>query len=241
MTEKEPMEETGTTTPPPPQPPEAEAGASSGRMIATMGSIGLIAGALNVFTYKHTFPVIQRNKEIALQRAVLEVVPGATRQRTFADDGGAIVALQVQNETLRKYYAAYDSTGRLAGVAVEAAGQGFQDIVRILYGYSPDCDCIVGMKVLESKETPGLGDKIDKDAGFRANFEALDVQLSDDGEIAHPVTMVKHGEKTEAWQVEAITGATISSRAVANILRESSSQTIPMIEKNLDAFQEETP
>jgi electron transport complex protein RnfG len=92
--------------------------------------------------------------------------------------------------------------------------------------------------VLESKETPGLGDKIMKDADFIANFEALDTKLGDDGEsMVHPIELAKHGEKTDPWQVEAITGATISSRAVANILRASTAQTVPVIARNMDVLE----
>ncbi len=75
-------------------------------------------------------------------------------------------------------YAGYDENDKLVGVAVEASGQGFADILRILYGYDPDKQKIVGFYVLESKETPGLGDKIEKDLNFLANFKALDVSLS---------------------------------------------------------------
>jgi len=229
-------------TPASPAPVIEEPAPSSSRMIATMGAIGLLAGILIVFTYQLTFPVIKRNKAIALQRAVFEVVPGAVEKRTFSEDDGELILLEGENEAVRKYYAGYDSSGRLTGIAIEAAGQGFQDLLRILYGYSPDCNCIVGMKVLESKETPGLGDKIEKDARFRENFVALDATLSGENrEMAHPITMVKHGEKSEAWQVEAITGATISSRAIANILRESSSRAVPVIEGSLETLEEGAP
>ena len=49
------------------------------------------------------------------------------------------------------------------GVAVEASGKATPDIIRILYGYDPENRQVVGFYVLESKETPGLGDKIEKD------------------------------------------------------------------------------
>ena len=230
------------TTPPPPIPEATDSSPGGARMILTMGSIGLLAGILIVFTYQLTYPVIKRNKAIALERAVFEVVPGAAEKRTFRRDGDELSRFEGEDDTARKYYASYDEDGHLVGVAIEASGQGFQDLLRILYGYSPDCDCIVGMKVLESKETPGLGDKIEKDPDFLENFVALDVTLSDDRQApAHPITMVKHGKKTQAWQIEAITGATISSRAIAKILRESSARAVPVITQNLDVLREDTP
>jgi electron transport complex protein RnfG len=94
------------------------------------------------------------------------------------------------------------------------------------------------MKVLESKETPGLGDKIDKDPRFKSNFDALEVALAGDGSaIAHPVVLVKYGQKTETWQIEAITGATISSRAVTQIIEKSTAEAVPVILGNLPALE----
>jgi electron transport complex protein RnfG len=207
------------------------------RMILTMGGIGLFAGILIVLTFQMT--VIQLNKTRYLERAIFEVMPGAKEKATFELAGGALERVSGEGEGAgQKYYACYDESGGLVGVAVEAAGQGFQDVIHVLYGYSPRCDCIVGFKVLESKETPGLGTKVETDPEFQTNFKALDVHLNA-GEtgMLHPVELVKHGEKTEPWQIEAITGATISSRAVATIIRQSTAVTIPVISKNLSVLE----
>jgi electron transport complex protein RnfG len=72
---------------------------------------------------------------------------------------------------------------------------------------------IIGLKVLESKETPGLGDKIFKDADFQLNFTAL--------QVLPEIESVKKGEKQRENQVEAITGATISSNAIVRLLNDS--------------------
>jgi electron transport complex protein RnfG len=211
---------------------------SSLRMILTMGGIGLAAGILIVMTFQLTFPVIKRNKAVALERAIFDVVPGAETKAAFKLAGDELVLLEGEDETATKFYACYDGDRQLVGVAMEASGQGFQDILRVLYGYSPQCGCVVGLKVLESKETPGLGDKIETDPDFRANFEALDAALNaEKTEISNPIVLVKEGKKTDAWQVEAITGATISSRAIASILRESTAVTVPLIAKNLAVLE----
>ncbi|NIN78696.1 MAG: FMN-binding protein, partial [Planctomycetales bacterium] len=53
---------------------------------------------------------------------------------------------------------------------------------------------IIGMKVLESKETPGLGDKIGKDPKFLANFDKLEARLAEDGtNLEHAFEVVKPG------------------------------------------------
>ena len=63
---------------------------------------------------------------------------------------------------------------------------------------------------MESRETPGLGDKIIADPHFKANFSELKVDPK--------IELVKKGEKVSPNQVDAITGATISSKAVVAII-----------------------
>ena len=58
-------------------------------------------------------------------------------------------------------HAGYDAEERLVGLAIDAQGMGYQDNIRVLYSYSFEQDAIIGFKVLESKETPGLGDKVE--------------------------------------------------------------------------------
>jgi len=208
-------------------------------MVLTMGGIGLFCGVLIVLTFQLTLPIITVNKARALEKAIFEVVPAARTKMVFQQVGDQLEPLEGDEPTVANlYFAGYDEDGRLVGVALEAAGQGFQDIVRILYGYSPDCKCVMGMKVLESKETPGLGTKIETDPNFRANFEALSAVLAGDGaSIANPITLVKPGKKTDDWQIEAITGATISSQAIANILEKSTAKAVPVIERNLEVLE----
>lgn len=224
------------TTPPP--PPEIQS-TSGTRLIIAMASIGVLAGVLLVFTYLSTLPAIERNKAAALERAIFAVLPGARRKLSFVPMDGRLELLGEGAEAPVKYYAGYGEAGELIGIAIEASGQGFQDTLRILYGYAPACECLVGMQVLESKETPGLGDKIELDPVFTANFEALDVRLKPDrATILNPVVLVKRGEKTEQWQIEGITGATISARAVTNILHDSTAETIPLLDSNLQVLKD---
>ena len=217
----------------PPAPEIASESTDGARLVLTMAGIGVIAGTLLVLSYAWTLPAIQRNIAEALDRSIFDVLPGARQTVTFALANERLQQLGDGEDSPAKYYAGYDDAGQLVGVAVEAAGQGFQDTLGVLYGYSPDCECILGFKVMESKETPGLGDKIETDPDFTANFDALDVSLGPDmEEVLNPIVMVKHGQKTEPWQIDAITGATISSQAVANILRDSSVVNVPLFIRN---------
>jgi Na+-translocating ferredoxin:NAD+ oxidoreductase subunit G len=205
-------------------------------MYRAMVGIGLICGVLLVGAFQLTKPIIERNKAEALARAIFQVLPEAAASKTFVlrDDGRFAPRVgKPAGQTI--VYGGYDGDGRLVGVAIEAAGMGYQDTIRLLYGYSPEQNAIVGMKVLDSKETPGLGDKILFDPEFLANFVRLDVGLSDDGsQLSHAIASVKHGTKSQPWQIDAITGATVSSNAIANILNGSAARIVPAIRAHLD-------
>ena len=110
-------------------------------------------------------------------------------------------------------YGGYDEQAEFVGYAMPAAGPGFQDTIGILYGYQPGKKIVVGMEVLESRETPGLGDKIYKDAAFVGGFSALSV--------VPEIVAVKKGTKSQPNEIDAITGATISSKAVVRIINET--------------------
>jgi len=210
-------------------------------MYRSMVGIGLVCGILLVAVYLWSKPIIERNREAALQRAIFQVLSEARTSVTFKlNDDGSFAPLVGKAAGARVVHAGYAADGSLAGLAIEASGTGYQDVIKVIYGYSPQRQTIVGFRVLESRETPGLGDKIDVDPQFLENFEALDVSLTPDGAaIAHPIVSVKRGEKTEPWQIDAITGATVSSVAVTKMLRESSAYWMPKLTPRLDDFRME--
>jgi electron transport complex protein RnfG len=185
--------------------------------------------------------VIERNKAEALERAIFQVLPEARSSATFRLVGeDRFEPLEGGGAGEQLVYAGYDENRRLVGLALEAHGMGYQDVIRVLYGYSFAEEAIIGVRVLESKETPGLGDKIESDPAFLENFRRLDVSLTEDAaRLAHPIAAVKHGLKTDPWQVDGITGATISSVAIANLLGESAAAWIPRIRRSLDDFRQE--
>lgn len=206
-------------------------------MLRAMVGIGVLCGFLIVVAYEGTLPRVQRLKAEALEAAIFNVIPGTTQTKTFHWDGESFTPAKAGDSPL--VYAGFSDSGELAGVAIEASGQGYADIIRILYGYDPEIQQIIGFYVLESKETPGLGDKIEKDQHFLDNFTAMDVSLTDAWEIANAIIPVKSGAKKHAWEVDGITGATISSRAIGNILAESTAEWVPRIFNQKSVFKQE--
>jgi len=204
--------------------------ASSTRLVATLAAAGLLSGAVLVGIYLLTAPRIERNRAEALNAAILQVLPGARRVAGFDLEGGALAPRDASAGTPKEgeevVFAGYDANDRLVGYAVPAEGPGFMDTIRLLWGFEPRRRVVVGMQVLESRETPGLGDRIVGDADFHANFDALAIDPA--------IVPVKHGKKTQPNEVDCITGATISSEAVVSILERSSREWSDVLEPAQD-------
>ena len=188
----------------------------STRLVATLSFAGLLSGLIIVLVYEATLPTIAAYKAKVLQEAVFRVLPGTTRLQRLVYRDGRLKAVERIEKDEESIFGGYDADGNLVGYAIPGSGPGFQDIIRLLYGYLPEQRKVIGMEILESRETPGLGDKIYKDAEFVASFE----DLSSDPEIL----AVKKGSRAAANEIDAITGATISSKAVVRIINQANQQ-----------------
>ena len=208
-------------------------------MYRALVGVGLFCGLVIVSVFQLTRPIILRNQIEARQRAIFQVLPGTITSVAFrVTPQGGVEAVPSDSDGEGLVFAGYAEGGDLVGLAIEASGMGYQDVVRILYGYSLEKQAVVGIQVLESRETPGLGDRVESDPDFLANFESLDVSLDPSGEaLAHPIEAVKHGAKAHPWQIDCITGATITSKTVANMLRESTAWWVPRLVRSVDGFE----
>ncbi|NQV53375.1 MAG: RnfABCDGE type electron transport complex subunit G [Flavobacteriales bacterium] len=214
---------------------------SSSKMLLAMVSIGTVCALLIAMTYEGTFDRIAYLQDEALKSAIFKVLPGSSTMETFAltEESRFEIAAD-PDKTASVVYAGYDEQGSFKGVAIEASGQGYAGEIRILYGYDPHAQKVVGFYVLQSNETPGLGDRIEKDSNFLANFNALDVSLSEEGALSNNILSVKNGTKLNPWEVDAITGATISSRAITDIIDFSTKEWVPLIYRARDSFDKKS-
>jgi len=196
---------------------EEEQEPSSARLILTLGIAGFISGLILVSVYLYTKPIIEKNKAEALKAAIFEVLPNtSTYQALGLMEDGLQVLGEAEDAPEWVIYEGFNGEGERTGFALPGAEPGYQDIISALIGYDGSDERIIGFKVLESKETPGLGDKIYKDEAFQLNFKALGTDPN--------VAVVKKGEKSKDNEVEAITGATISSNAIGRLINGSLEQ-----------------
>jgi electron transport complex protein RnfG len=214
---------TGGTVPAVPAPVEVK----SWRLVTTLAVAGSMAGLLIVLVFQWAHPRILDHQERALTAAVDVVLSGPERtERFFVVEGELLTEAPAGSDTLKleRVFLGFDATGAPIGYAVRGGEAGFQDIITVLFGYHPGREEVLGMLVLDNKETPGLGDKIVKDMAFVGAFAG----------VRTPIVAVKadagSGAETE---VDMITGATISSRAVIDIINHRVAALGPILQRHL--------
>jgi electron transport complex protein RnfG len=201
---------------------------STFRLMATLTVAGALAGLLIVLVNQHTKPIIDKYKAEQLRKAVYEVLPGTERYSTYylVDNMLSLTLPEGAKESeFKRIYVGYDGNSQIKGVAVSRGESGFQDVVQVIFGFKPASGKLSGMKVLDSKETPGLGDKIFKDQAFVDQFFA--------GPDT-PLVPVKAGAgKGLPGEIDTITGATISSKVVISIINHGLEEWQPILEQGI--------
>jgi len=210
-------------------------------LLRALSIVSAVCGLIIVASYLLTLDRAKDNRRLASERAVVKVLPAAKTVKPYIAlaNGDIVPAGEGDAPTgAIKFYAAYDANGKLDGIAAEGAAKGYADIVRVMFGYRKACQCIVGIGVVSMRETPGIGDKILTDKAFLANFTALDVKLNDElTSLANEVKVVKHGTKTQAWQIDAISGTTITSRAVGKGINDAAQVLLPRLVPKIERLE----
>jgi len=163
------------------------------RIVMALAVVGVLSGALLVVVYDYSIPKIRVNVENETERAIKNIFPACTKIKKTKDD----------------FFKVTGAENKIAGYAFIAEGNGYQGIIKLIIGVDPKLTKMMGLEVLESQETPGLGAEIAGEK-FRGQFKNLP--------ITQEIEYVKNQKPDKPNQIEAITGATISSRAVVNII-----------------------
>jgi electron transport complex protein RnfG len=144
-------------------------------------------------------PIEKARKEetiVALKRVLPECDNDVVADSRTIEDGGKTWTFYVARKA-----------GSYAGAAFRSAAGGYGGAIDVMVGVADD-GTITGLEILlADKETPGLGSRI-KEPVFRGRFKGRGA--ADTGWCA---------VKKDGGQIDAITGATISSRAVARAVK----------------------
>ncbi len=191
-------------------------------MVLVLFSVTLISSAAVAYVNSLTIASINKAKETKQANAIRQVIPGAFNNDPVADtwkvetpDGG----------TLEFFPAKQD--GETVGTAVKTyTKNGFGGEVWLMVGFNPD-GSISNYSVLEHKETPGLGSKMDQ-------------WFTKDGKgsiIGKKPGTTGLKVKKDGGDVDAITASTISSRAFLDAVNRASAA----LAGNADVYSGATP
>jgi len=99
--------------------------------------------------------------------------------------------------------------GRADTVALETFGKGYGGDIGVVVGVNLTTNNIVGVAVTTHSETPGLGSRAKSDPSFSAQFQGLPIK--------DPFKV-----KADGGQIDALSGATFSSRGVCGAVSSAS-------------------
>lgn len=170
--------------------------------------LGFLYGGALAGVHTSLAPRIAENRLQETLNVIPDLVPGAVIQQT------EMLSIAGPGGQMERIYRTADAAGQHNGWVLVAAGQGFADRIEILVGLDPQFTTITGVYVLDQKETPGLGDDI-RDAEFLDQFRGKSADI--------PLSVVKMSPSLPG-EVQALTGATVSTWAVCDIVNQAIDQ-----------------
>lgn len=167
-------------------------------MLITLTIIGVISGGLLSEINSWAKPKIEANRKAETERAIFVVQAEATNYE------------KVESADF-ELYEVFDDDKNSLGYALPYEGNGFQGNIRLIIGVDKSLTKILALEVLEQVETPGLGTKV-TETPFTDQFKNL--------LVTPQINSVKGVEPENPNEVQAITGATISSKAIVRIIND---------------------
>lgn len=160
--------------------------------ILVLTIITALSGYLLAYVYKTTKPAIEKQQKLEEEKINKEIFP----------EGDKFVEKETKGI---KYFSVLNSKGEEIGKIFTTTSLGYGGYIKIKVGVDENFK-IKGVKILQHNETPGLGAKITNDK-FLSQFK---------GKTIEDIYLKK--DKSNG-KIDAITGATISSRAVTDGIR----------------------
>ena len=170
-------------------------------------------------------PRIEANKLTATLRQIPVLVRGA---ESLASAKVRPLVVTVGEGAARTRYEAYHALtgeGEQVGWVIKAGGKGFAGRIELLIGLDAPAGRITGLHILEQVETPGLGNKI-TELGDERNKGFLWPFFHNGRSATEPVTVVTREPNEGKNEIQAVTGATISSQSVCHIVNDALSKPL---------------
>ncbi|MDH5301444.1 MAG: electron transport complex subunit RsxG [Gammaproteobacteria bacterium] len=174
---------------------------------------GLVASALVGYTFENTKERIAENEKQALLNGLHEIIPADRIDNDLYNDFITVQAASLgYRGQLATIYRARQKETPVAAILNVVAPDGYSGAIKILVGVNFD-GTIAGVRVIDHKETPGLGDYIEADKS--------DWILSFNGRSLRDPLPSEWKVKKDGGEFDQVTGATITPRAVVTAVRKA--------------------
>jgi H+/Na+-translocating ferredoxin:NAD+ oxidoreductase subunit G len=169
------------------------------KMIVVLTGLSVISGGALAYVQTGTASKIENNKLQFIKGPAVKTILGKTSNDPIVD------RFKLDNNNF--FVGKYD--GQPKAVVFESSGKGFGGDVNIVVGVNLDDDKIMGVRVTVMSETPGVGARAVTDLTFVSQFKNQPLKGT-------------FKVKADGGQVDAMGGATITSRAVSSALTDAS-------------------
>lgn len=179
----------------------------------TLAAIAAVCTALVALTYQATAERIEANEQAWLEQSLQPALSGL-----FFDSGvsESVLTIPAPHELPGSedaiIYRVYSGETPVAALFVVSARDGYAGAIRMLVGVDIN-GAVTGVHVLEHRETPGLGDRIESSkSDWVRQFDGRSLQdpQGDDWKI-----------RRDGGQFDQLTGASVTPRAVVRAIRET--------------------
>ena len=185
--------------------------------------VNLVAASVLAGVYYITKPKIELQEKLVREEALTKVMPESV---------GDELELVEDNGEIRYWRVFKGSDVRASGYVFIAKKYGYSSVIETMVGMKTD-GTITGVRVLNQNETPGLGAKIIEIASNKTVLKVIKEIFSKEKRAQKELTPYfteqftgRNIKRIDVSNIDAITGATISSKAVVDSIKEKGAEII---------------
>ncbi len=179
----------------------------------TLAAIGAVCAALVAITYSLTSERIAANEKAWLEKSLEPALAGLTFEGSVSE---SMLVIRTPHDLPGPddviIYRVYADDLPVAALFAVTARDGYAGAIRVLIGIEYD-GTITGIRILEHRETPGLGDKI---VASRSDW----VYQFDGRSLGDP-KLKEWAIKRDGGEFDQLTGASVTPRAVIKVAKET--------------------
>jgi electron transport complex protein RnfG len=196
------------------------------KTISIISLLGLIFAISLSITFEKSNPIIEQNKIKFKIKLLNDVLGGVDYDNDLIDAYIRIKPNELLKNKIEKYAYLAKKNNILQAVLIESiAPDGYSGEINILTAIRSNGE-IIGTRIIDHKETPGLGDYIDqKKSSWISNFNGMSLNNRTD-----PDWRVKKDQGTFDYKA----GATITPRAVIKSVK----NTLLFYKENRELFND---